>query len=70
MFSFDFTELKARLRSTLSLQWRGVAGLAFMLMAMAAIQYDEQIAPEVSRLSTGIDSVTAGFRTKLASFTL
>jgi hypothetical protein len=70
VFRFDFSEQQTQLRSVFSAQWRMLAGLAFMIMAMAAIQYDEQIAPEVNRVAAGLDHVTADFRTKLASFTL
>jgi hypothetical protein len=41
-----------------------------MLMAMAAIQYDEQIAQEVNRLSDGWTSVATDFSRWLASLTL
>lgn len=46
-----------------------MAGIAFVTMAMAAIQYEERIAPGVDRLSDGLSNV-ADFSRKLTSFTL
>lgn len=51
-------------------QMRLWAGALFMALALAAIQYEEVIAPEMSRLTMGLDSATSDLRTKLASFTL
>jgi hypothetical protein len=41
-----------------------------MVMAMASIQYDEQVAPELARLNDGFSHVATDFSKKLASFTL
>jgi hypothetical protein len=57
------------LRRALDAPWRAMAGIAFVVMAMAAIQYDEKIAPGVDRLSDGWSSV-ADFSRRLTSFTL
>lgn len=70
MFKIAFVELKETLRSALDTQWRGLAGVAFMVMAMAAIQYDERLAPELNRLNDGFSTVATDFSKKLASFTL
>jgi len=70
VFKFELSELRAQALRVLNPVWRGLAGLAFMVVAMAAIQYDERIAPEVTRLNHSLDGVTADLRTKLASFTL
>ena len=51
-------------------QFRMWAGLAFMLAAMAAIEYDEIIAPEMNRISDAWGSVATDFSRRLASFTL
>jgi hypothetical protein len=69
MFGHVFAELKQRARRLLDAQWRALAGVAFMCLAMAAIQYDEIIAPEVARLSDGWSSAAAGLGRKLSSFT-
>ena len=70
MFKIAFIELKQNLRSAFDTHWRGLAGVAFMVMAMAAIQYDERLAPELTRLNDGFSHVATDFSKKLASFTL
>ena len=50
--------------------WRALAGAAFMCMAMAAIEYDEVIAPKVERLSDGWSTAATDLSRRLASFTL
>jgi hypothetical protein len=52
------------------MHWRGLAGVAFMVLAMAAIQYDERLAPELNRLNDGFSHAATDFSKKLASFTL
>jgi hypothetical protein len=71
MFSYliDFSDVKRRLKRLFDAHWRGLAGVAFMALAMAAIEYDEIIAPEVNRLSDGWSTV-ADFSRRLTSFTL
>jgi hypothetical protein len=70
MFKIALIELKQNLRSMCDAQWRVFAGLAFMILAMAAIQYEEQVAPELTRLNDGFSHVATDFSKKLASFTL
>jgi hypothetical protein len=70
MFKIAIIELKQNLRSAFDTHWRGLAGVAFMVMAMAAIQYDERLAPELNRLNDGFSTVATDFSKKLASFTL
>ncbi len=70
MFKIALTELKQNFRSVCNVQWRGLAGLAFMVLAMAAIQYDEQVAPELARLNDGFSHAATDFSRKLTSFTL
>lgn len=70
MFKIAFVELKQNFRSAFDVQWRGLAGLAFMVLAMAAIQYDEQVAPELARLNDGFSHVATDFSKKLSGFTL
>jgi len=70
MFKIAFIELKQNLRSAFDTHWRGLAGVAFMVMAMAAIQYDERLAPELTRLNDGFSHVATDFSKKLSSFTL
>ena len=70
MFKIALIELQQNFRSAFDTHWRGLAGLAFMVLAMAAIQYDEHLAPELNRLNDGISQVDTNFTNKLASFTL
>ena len=70
MFKIAVIELKQNVRNVLDMQWGALAGAAFMVMAMAAIQYEERIAPEVHRLSDGWTHAATDFSRKLTSFTL
>jgi len=70
MFKIALIELKQNFHAAFDTQWRRMAGLAFMVLAMAAIQYDEQVAPELARLNDGFSHVATDFSKKLASFTL
>ncbi len=65
-----FDEMKVALRHVCDAQVRIWAGMAFMALAMAAIQYDEIIAPNVSRVSDAWSSATADLGRSLAGFTL
>lgn len=70
MFSFHVNDLREAVKSALDTQVRIWAGVAFMALAMAAIQYDEIIAPKVVGFSDGIGSVATDMSRRLASFTL
>jgi hypothetical protein len=70
MFGSLLNDMRSALRRGLDAQARVWGGLAFMAMAMVAIQYDEIIAPEVHRLSDGVSAVASDMRSRLASFTL
>jgi hypothetical protein len=63
-------DLKQLLRTWRDAQFRFWAGAAFVMLAMVSIQYEEVIAPGVSRVGLALDGATADFRTKLSSFTL
>ena len=63
-------ELRATLRSLFDTQFRLWAGMAFMTLALASIQYDEIIAPGVGRISDAWNSATSDLSRTLASFTL
>jgi hypothetical protein len=65
-----FDDLKATLRSLGDKQLRLWAGMAFMALAMASIQYDENIAPSVGRISDAWSSATTDLGRSLAGFTL
>ncbi|MGD9981608.1 MAG: hypothetical protein AB7H66_05050 [Hyphomonadaceae bacterium] len=70
MFKIALIELKQNIRSIFDAQFRVWAGAAFMMLAMAAIQYEERLAPELTRLNDGFSHVAMDFSKKLASFTL
>ena len=70
MFKIAFIELKQSFRSVFDAHWRGLAGAAFMVMAIATIQYQERLAPELTRLNDGFSHAATDFSKKLASFTL
>jgi hypothetical protein len=72
MFGYviDLSGMRQSLRRAFNAQWRAWGGLAFMALAMVAIQYDEIIAPEVARLSDGWSTTAADFSKRLTSFTL
>jgi hypothetical protein len=63
-------DLKAMLRSLCDTQFRLWAGMAFMVLAMASIQYDERIAPGVGRISDAWNTAASDLGRSLASFTL
>jgi len=70
MFVIDLSDMKSWLARAADAQWRVLAGCAFMVLAMASIQYDELIAPEVSRVSDGWSTVATDLSRKVASFSL
>jgi hypothetical protein len=63
-------ELKATLHSLFDAQFRLWAGMAFVVLAMASIQYDERIAPGVERISDAWNTAASDLGRSLASFTL
>jgi hypothetical protein len=65
-----FGSLKQKLHAFRDAQYRFWVGAAFVMLAMASIQYEEVIAPGVSRVGDALGGVTADFRTKLSSFSL
>jgi len=72
MFSFviDLKEAKQSWKRAFDAHWRGLAGAVFMLLATAAIEYEEYIVPEVTRFSDGWSTAATDFSRRLASFTL
>jgi len=70
MFKIAAIELKQNFRSLLDANWRALAGLAFMVLAMVSIQYDEHLAPELNSLNDGFSHVAMDFSKKLSSFRL
>jgi hypothetical protein len=63
-------DMRATLRSLGDAQFRLWAGMAFMVLAMMSIQYDENIAPGVGRISDAWNTATTDLGRTLASFTL
>lgn len=66
MFGIDFSGMRQTFQAAFDAQFRLWVGAAFVALALAAIQYDEIIAPELSRIGDAW-STAAG---KLTSFTL
>jgi len=64
------SDLKATLRRHRDAQFRLWAGMAFVILAMMSIQYDEHIAPGVGRISDAWNTATTDLGRTLASFTL
>jgi hypothetical protein len=63
-------DVKATLRGLLDKQFRLWAGMAFMVLAITSIQYDEIIAPGVGRISEAWNTAASDLGRTLASFTL
>lgn len=70
MFGINFTDVRRDFQAFADAQVRVWAGLAFMVLAMAAIQYEEIIAPEVSRISDTFGSAATDMGRRLSAFTL
>ena len=70
MFGSILSDVKQQMRGVWDAQMRIFGGLPFMALAMAAIQYDEIIAPELSRVSDSWSTAATDFSKKLTSFTL
>ncbi len=66
---FGLGGVKERLRRFADAQVNAIAGIAFMLMAMAAIEYDELIAPKVGWISDAW-AVAGDLGRKITSFSL
>ncbi len=66
----DLHDVKAALRRMFDGQARTWVGLAFLVLATAAIQYDEFVAPSVGRLNDAWSMAATDFSRKLASFNL
>ncbi|MBL8537644.1 MAG: hypothetical protein JNM59_09615 [Hyphomonadaceae bacterium] len=62
MLATLLTELKTQSRALLNAQWRVLAGAAFVAVALAAIAYDEAVAPHFDRWS----QIAADFARKVA----
>ena len=70
MFGFDLSDVRETLRTLFDAHWRALAGAAFMTLALVSIEYDEFVAPEVSRISDGWATAATDFSRRLTSFSL
>jgi hypothetical protein len=70
MLSSAMSDMKQVMRSLWNAQYRVLAGVAFMALAMAAIQYEEVVAPKVHGLSDGFGAIASDMSRRLTSFTL
>ncbi len=68
MFGYviDLSRFFNWIEGVIDAQWRRCAGLAFMALAIVAIQYDEIIVPSMERASDAWSSVTGDVSRKLA----
>jgi hypothetical protein len=69
-YQFDLSGMKARMRQVFDAQYQVWAGLAFLALAMVAIQYDEVVAPKVHGFSNGFSAIAGDMGRKLTGFTL
>lgn len=67
---FAFSATKQRLRAISAHMFHGCAGVAFMLMAMFAIQYEEFVAPELARVTDAWGTAATEAGKRLMSFSL
>ena len=70
MFRSHLNDMRQTLQSAFDAQYRVWAGLAFLALAMVAIQYDEVVAPKVHGFSNGFGAIASDMGRKLTSFTL
>lgn len=70
MLQLTLNDLKQQLRGLRDAQLRFWVGAAFVVLAMASIQYEEVIAPGVSRVGDAWMGAADGFRTRLNGFSL
>lgn len=63
---FGLVSLKVIVQSALGAVMSALAGLAFIVMASAAIQFDEAIAPQLTKLAQGLDAVAADVGRRMA----
>ena len=70
MFGFSLSGLKEHVLATIDAQLRILVGVGFVAMAMAAIEYDEIIAPSVSKISGAWGSVASDLGRKVSSLAL
>lgn len=64
---FDWTDVKFQMRRVLDAQWVRLAGAAFVALAMMSIEYEEVIAPSLSRATDAWSAATLDIGRKLAS---
>jgi hypothetical protein len=70
MFGLDLSGLGDGVRGLFNAQWRLWAGAGFVALAIVAIQYEESIAPGVSRISDAWGGVASELGRKVASLAL
>lgn len=70
MFDLDMSELKLQLRRALDGQVRLWAGGLFVALALMAIEYDEIVAPEMSKISHAWGSAVTDLGRRLSVFSL
>ena len=70
MFGFALSEMQQHAMQRWDSVYRFFVGAAFVVMAAAMIQYEEQIAPSVERVSDAWSMAATDFSRRLSSLTL
>ncbi len=70
MFGFALAEMKQHASERWDRVFRFCLGAAFVVLAMASIQYDEHVAPGVERVSDAWSMAATDFSRRLSSLTL
>jgi hypothetical protein len=70
MFGFNLSGLGDGVRGLFDAQWRVWAGVGFVALAMVAIEYEEIIAPGVSRISDAWSAAATDLGRRVASLAL
>lgn len=70
MFGYALAEMKLHAAERWDRVFRFCLGAAFVVLATASIQYEEQIAPGVERVSDAWSATATDFNRRLSSFTL
>ena len=63
----DWTDVRHHIRRLLDAQWVRLAGAAFVALAMVSIEYEEVIAPGLSRVSGAWSTATIDIGRRLAA---
>ena len=69
-FAIDLHDLREHFHGLVAAQARTWVGAAFVAAAMFSIQYEEVLAPHVTRISDAWNATTADISRRIAGFSL